>query len=108
VYVKELRPAENLVVVGLRPDIMHRGFTARDVYWVKGKPLPDGSPVLIRTRYRQKAVPAIISSDGVDGDRIHVKLDEPVFAITPGQAAVFYDGDAVLGGAWIESVDKSH
>ena len=105
VYVKELRPAENIVIVGHRPDIMHRSFTAHDVYWVKGKPLPDGSPVLIRTRYRQKAVPAIITSAGTD--RVHVKLDEPVFAITPGQAAVFYDGDAVLGGAWIEHVDAS-
>ena len=103
--MKELRPAENLVIVGHRPDIMHRSFTAHDVYWVKGKPLPDGSPVLIRTRYRQKAVPAIITSAGTD--RVHVKLDEPVFAITPGQAAVFYDGDAVLGGAWIEHVDAS-
>jgi tRNA-uridine 2-sulfurtransferase len=104
VYVKELKPAENLVVVGKRNEIEHSGFTAHDVYWTKGKPLPDGAPVLIRTRYRQKAVPATIWSAG--DDRVKVKLEEPVFAITPGQAAVFYDGDAVLGGAWIEYISE--
>lgn len=103
VYVKELRPRENLVVVGKRDEILHTGFSGNDVYWVKGKPLPDGSSLLIRTRYRQKAVPAKIWTIG-DG-RVRVKLEEPVFAITPGQAAVMYDGDAVLGGAWIEAAE---
>ncbi len=101
VYVKELRSAENLVVVGKRDDILSRGFIAHDVYWVKGRPLADGARIMVRTRYRQKVVPAVISSAGED--RLRVVLEEPVFAITPGQAAVFYDGDAVLGGAWIES-----
>jgi len=100
VYVKELRPAENLVVVGKREEIYHQAFIAHDAYWVKGTPLPDGSRVLIRTRYRQNAVPATIWSEA--DDRLRIKLEEPVFAITPGQAAVFYDEDAVLGGAWIE------
>ncbi|HMP90465.1 MAG TPA: tRNA 2-thiouridine(34) synthase MnmA [Kiritimatiellia bacterium] len=103
-YVKALRPKENIVVVGRRNEIMSAGFTAHDIYWVKNEPPVDGSSLLVRTRYRQKAVPARIWSPG-DG-RVRVKLEEPVFAITPGQAAVFYDGDAVLGGAWIEQAEK--
>jgi tRNA-specific 2-thiouridylase len=99
-YVKALRPAENQVIVGRRGEIYQDGFSACDAYWVKGAPVADGARLSIRTRYRQKAVPATLWSLG--GDRVGVKLEEPVFAITPGQAAVFYDGDAVLGGAWIE------
>ncbi len=37
----------------------------------------------------------------VEGDRIHVRFDEPQFGVTPGQAVVLYDGDRVLGGGWI-------
>lgn len=99
-YVKEIHPAENRVVVALRPDLLHRSFTAHDPYWVKGQPPAAETRLLVRTRYRQKAVPATVRT--LDVDHLHVTLDEPVFAITPGQAAVFYDGDAVLGGAWIE------
>ncbi|HMO03521.1 MAG TPA: tRNA 2-thiouridine(34) synthase MnmA [Kiritimatiellia bacterium] len=100
VYVKEILPAENRIVVAQRPDLLRRAFTTHDTYWVKGHPPAAEARLLVRTRYRQKAVPATVRT--TDPDHLHVTLDEPVFAITPGQAAVFYDGDAVLGGAWIE------
>ncbi len=100
VYVKEIHPADNRVVVAQRPALLHHTFTAHDPYWVKGHPPATEARLLVRTRYRQKAVPANVRT--LDPDHLHVTLDEPVFAITPGQAAVFYDGDAVLGGAWIE------
>jgi len=99
-YVKALRPAENVVVVARRTDIMSDGFFAHDTYWVKGHPPADGARLLVRTRYRQKPVEATVHAAGEH--RVAVRLSEPVFAITPGQASVFYDGDAVLGGAWIE------
>lgn len=104
VYVKELRPAENLVVVAPRDEILHKNFVAHDAFWVKGSPPTDLSGMLVRTRYRQKAVPARLELSGQDA--VRVELREPVFAITPGQAAVFYDGDAVLGGAWIEEIGQ--
>ena len=54
----------------------------------------------VKTRYSAKEVPATLTP--LEGGRVHVLFDEPVRAITPGQAAVFYDGDLVLGGGTIE------
>ena len=53
-----------------------------------------------RIRYRHKEAPATIAPMG--DDRASVVFDEPQSAITPGQAVVFYDGDVVLGGGWID------
>lgn len=110
-YVKELQPVDNVVVVGRRPDIMKSEFTVHDLHWSRGEPPADGARVSVRTRYRQKAVGATVrfnvqrSTSNIqhpNEERARVELDEPVFAITPGQAAVFYDDDAVLGGGWID------
>lgn len=100
VYVKKLEPTKNRVVVAKREELMRSEFSANDVYWMKEDAPENGAKISVRTRYRQKAVPGILTL--LDGDRVHFKLEEPVFAITPGQAAVFYNGDEVLGGAWIE------
>jgi tRNA-specific 2-thiouridylase len=54
----------------------------------------------VKIRNRHIAAPATISP--TDGGRVRVDFDEPQRAVTPGQAAVFYDGDLVLGGGWIE------
>jgi len=103
--VKELRPAENVVVVGRRPDIMKSEFVVHDLFWSRGTAPANGARISVRTRYRQKAVAATViyetPEDSGETSRMNVALSEPVFAITPGQAAVFYDGDAVLGGGWI-------
>jgi len=105
-YVKELRPMENVVVVGRRNEIMGKSFDVEDLFWSGGVAPTDGAAVSVRTRYRQKVVGGRISyalrqPTHSEESVALVELDEPVFAITPGQAAVFYDGDAVLGGGWI-------
>ena len=55
----------------------------------------------MKIRHRHQPAPAVIESAGPD--EVQVTFDEPQRAITPGQAAVFYDGDIVVGGGWIEN-----
>ena len=61
--------------------------------------------VAVKIRHRHQPAPALIESAGPD--EVQVTFDDPQRAITPGQAAVFYDGDIVVGGGWIEAIDLS-
>ena len=78
-----------------------RSLTARGVNWVSIAGLLAPVRAQVKIRNRHAAAPATLypttGSEGVD-----VRFDEPQRAVTPGQAAVFYDGDLVLGGGWIE------
>ena len=99
-YVLKLEPDAGRVVVGPREELAGREFTARDVNWIAGTP-PDGPRrITARIRHRHTDAAATVTSDG--GTRARVIFDEPQTAITPGQAAVFYDGETVLGGGWID------
>ena len=99
-YVLKLEPDAGRVVVGPREELGGREFTARDVNWIAGTP-PDGPRrITARCRHRHTDAAATVTSDG--GTRARVIFDEPQTAITPGQAAVFYDGETVLGGGWID------
>ena len=73
------------------------------VHWLVDAPR-DGQPVSahVKVRARHAAVPAVITAHGTHA---RVEFVQPVTAITPGQAAVFYDGDRVLGGAWIDGAE---
>ncbi|HEY8240341.1 MAG TPA: aminomethyltransferase beta-barrel domain-containing protein, partial [Kiritimatiellia bacterium] len=98
VYVKEIRAAENAVVVAERDELMSTTFQVEDAHWILGEPdLP--VELDVRIRYRTAAVPARVSR--LDNGLLLVKLAVEQFAITPGQAAVFHKGDEVLGGGWI-------
>jgi tRNA-specific 2-thiouridylase len=55
--------------------------------------------ITVKIRYSHSGTAATLTP--LDGDRARVQLHQPQKAVTPGQAAVFYDGDAVLGGGWI-------
>lgn len=68
--------------------------------WHRG-PLAAGDRAMAQVRYRQKAVAAVIEAISGDGRALQVRFAEPVFGVTPGQALVLYDGDAVLGGGII-------
>jgi tRNA-uridine 2-sulfurtransferase len=98
-YVIALKPDERQVIVGPKTSLERTTLTASGVNWIEGVP---GGPVraAVQIRHRHPAAPAIVRSTG-DG-RADVVFDAPQIAITPGQAAVFYDGDTVLGGGWIE------
>jgi tRNA-uridine 2-sulfurtransferase len=95
-YVKEIRADTNTVVVGSREEVMSDRCRVEDVHWISGRAPADGFACRIRLRYRHKGAPGRIGRLGED-----VLFDEPQFGVTPGQAAVFYDGDEVLGGGWI-------
>jgi tRNA-specific 2-thiouridylase len=97
-YVLALKPAEQQVVVGPKASLEQTRLTASGVNWIEGAP----SAALrahVQIRHRHPAAAATLRPVG-DG-RVDVTFDAPQIAITPGQAAVFYDGDVVLGGGWI-------
>jgi tRNA-uridine 2-sulfurtransferase len=98
-YVLRLEPSEQRVVVGPREALGRSHFGVGTVNWIAGT-RPDG-PIraTVRIRHRHDDAPATIVADGVDTAR--VSFDTPQLAVTPGQAAVFYDGDEVIGGGWI-------
>lgn len=98
-YVVALRPAEQQVVVGPRESLERSTLTASGVNWIVEVPR-DGRRVEAQIRYRHLAAPAVVRPVG--DDRAEVELDTPQVAITPGQAVVFYDGEVVVGGGWID------
>jgi len=98
-YVLALRPAERQVVVGPKTSLERTTFGASGVNWIAEE--PRGSiRAAVQIRHRHQPAPAAIRSSGCG--RAEVALDTPQLAVTPGQAAVFYDGDLVLGGGWID------
>jgi tRNA-specific 2-thiouridylase len=98
-YVKELRSDTNTVVLGKREEVFSDACRVDDVNWISGTPPPDGTTCHIQLRYRHTGVTAVLRAlaDGV----WRADFDEPQFAVAPGQAAVCYAGDEVLGGGWI-------
>lgn len=100
-YVVELRPDTNTVVVGERAALERTRLVARDVSWVAGAAPAGPMPASVQIRHRHAAAVATVR---VVGDGVaEVEFEHPQAAIAPGQAAVFFDGDEVLGGGWIES-----
>lgn len=99
-YVIETDPAKQRVVVGRNNDLLRNQLIARDINWLSIPPI--AAPVRAQVKIRNRHVAAPATLHGLAEDRAEVQFDEPQRAITPGQAAVFYDGDLVLGGGWIE------
>jgi tRNA-specific 2-thiouridylase len=103
-YVVAIEPETNTVVIGPEPALYSRLCRVRGLTWgaATGIRLPRRADVQIR--YQHLAAPATICPTGEGEVGIH--FDEPQRAITPGQAAVFYHGDTVLGGGWIDRVAR--
>ncbi|MEA5420858.1 tRNA 2-thiouridine(34) synthase MnmA [Spirulina sp. CCNP1310] len=99
-YVMKLDPVMNRVIVGSREEATEPECTVTRLNWVS-IPAPTAPfQCFGRVRYRSPAVPVTVIPLG--DDRIKLVFDEPQFGITPGQAAVLYEGDRLLGGGIIE------
>ena len=96
-YVAALDAARQQVVVGTRDQVQRRAFQALDPSWVDAAPAP-GTRCEVQIRHRGKPLPAMVDASGRE---VEVKLLEPALGVAPGQSAVFYRGDEVLGGATI-------
>jgi tRNA-specific 2-thiouridylase len=98
-YVLELKPSVGEVVVGPKTALERTTLTASQVNWVMDRPAGPRR-VFAQIRHRHQAAPASVSA--VDDNRAELVFDAPQLAVTPGQAVVFFDGDAVVGGGWID------
>ena len=98
-YVKEVRPADNTVVLSDNQALFCRTLTANDLNLIALPRLDAPIRLKAKVRYRQQEQPCTVEQTGED--TIRVTFDQPQRAITPGQAVVLYDGDVVVGGATI-------
>ena len=97
-YVSAIDASANLVTIGRREDLYRRSFEVDDVSFVAGQPGADFETA-VQIRHRADPVPASVRC--VSGRTWAVELERPAWAPAPGQAAVFYDGDEVVGGGRI-------
>jgi tRNA-uridine 2-sulfurtransferase len=100
-YVLKLEPVAGQVVVGTREELGGTELSASRVNWVAGAPPAAPVRITARIRHHHRDAPAELTPWG-DG-RAAVRFDEPQTAISPGQAVVFYQGDDVIGGGWIDA-----
>jgi tRNA-specific 2-thiouridylase len=123
-YVVDLDPETNRVIVGSVEDLLVEEFEVERVNWISADGVADsgaGSPsrtgeydpgyrreldVVVKIRYNHPGTRATVTP--LEHQRARVRLCQPQKAITPGQAAVFYDGDVVLGGGWICRQVRAH
>lgn len=100
-YVIATEPATRRVVVGSNDDLLRASLVACDVNWVSIHPITEPRRAQVKIRNKHIAAPATLFPTETQ-TAVEVRFDEPQRAVTPGQAAVFYDVDLVLGGGWIE------
>jgi len=97
-YVIELRGDRKQVVVGGNDELYSRQMMVRKLNWIAIEDMRAPMRVTVKIRNRHEPAAAMVTPAG---DAVEVRFDDAQRAITPGQAAVFYDGDVVVGGGWI-------
>jgi len=100
-YVLKVEPDTRRLTVGEEEQLAAPELLGRDVNWISIPPPCRPLRATVKIRYRASEVGATITP--LPHRRVRVEFDAPQRAVTPGQAAVFYDGEACLGGAWIEA-----
>ena len=98
-YVLGKEASSNTLVVGTADELGLSGLTAVNVNWISGEPPAAAFRAEVKTRYTAKAAWSEVTP--LDDNRALVRFDDPQRDITPGQAAVFYEGEVVLGGGTI-------
>jgi tRNA-specific 2-thiouridylase len=99
-FVLRLEPASNEVMVGPARELGNDRLVAREVNWIAGQPPAGPIEAQIKIRYRARPMPGTLCPLG--DSRVEVRFEAPLRDITPGQGAVFYQGDLCLGGGLIE------
>ena len=99
-YVCGICPQDGNVILGSNDDLFSREADISDFNWISGKVFEGEFRCKAKIRYRHPEQWATVLPTGAD--TVHITFDEPQRAITPGQAAVLYDGDIVLGGGTIK------
>jgi tRNA-specific 2-thiouridylase len=107
-YVTKIDAEKNIVYVGSQEHAKIKELEVRDLNWFSALPLPQSSAspfkAAVKVRSMMKPEPAAIHLSE-NADAVKVIFDEPHWATAPGQSAVFYDGDVVIGGGVIEKVE---
>ena len=100
-YVIATEPEKQRVIVGRNDELLRPDLTAREVNWISIGPIAEPTRAQVKIRNKHHAAEATLFPAD-DPARVRVVFDEPQRAVTPGQGAVFYRGELVLGGGWIE------
>jgi tRNA-specific 2-thiouridylase len=100
-FVISTEPATRRVVIGRSDELLRATMHVRDVNWISAAPPSDAVRAEVKIRNKHAAAPATIIPMA-DPARVEVHFDEPQRAVTPGQGAVFYSGELVMAGGWIE------
>ncbi|MBQ7346985.1 MAG: tRNA 2-thiouridine(34) synthase MnmA [Clostridia bacterium] len=99
-YVCKICPQSGDVILGSNEELFGKEAEVTDFHWISGLAPKEAFRCKAKIRYRQPEQWATVIP--IDEDAVHITFDEPQRAITPGQAAVLYDGDTVLGGGTIQ------
>jgi tRNA-uridine 2-sulfurtransferase len=105
VYVKNIIPEKNIIVIGLKEDVLDYKLQAFDLNMIKYTELPPGFSGSGKIRYKDRGSAAMVEEISVESAKI--KFMDPKTAITPGQSLVFYEGDDVIFGGIISKIDES-
>ncbi|QNI36175.1 tRNA 2-thiouridine(34) synthase MnmA [Edaphobacter albus] len=100
-YVLAIHPDSHQVTVGPDEGLLTRNLTANRLNWISVPGLAEGEELRVTAKIRHRHTPAPATLIGAGDDLVRAVFDEPQRAITPGQAAVFYQEDEVVGGGWI-------
>ena len=98
-YVTEIVPESNTVVLGTLEDLQQKETRVRNINFIKYAALAEPLAALTKVRYKDAGTMSTIRQDGTN---MHVIFHQPVNGVAPGQSAVFYEGDDVIGGGFID------